>query len=381
MLNSRRLVHVALLVGAILAASSWWSRAQQSAEPAKARAGDATAVITDDVVTAGETVQVNANVKGDVAAAGADVTIGGSIQGYVLGAGRNVRIEGPIGNDVWAAGETVEIDSTIGNNAMVAGRIVHLRNGAVIGEDARLAGDQVTVDGRVERDLRIGADVAQIRGPVRGTVRVRAERVRVEPGAVIGGDLIVSSPRPPEVSPGAQVSGQVRYEEAERRWSWMAWPAVWLVTFAALLVLGVATTAIAPARARRVAETLRLRPAWSVLAGAVVLVVVPIGILALAVTLVGIPLAAVMLALYILFVMLSGVFVSHRVGGWLLERAHRTNSSPWARVTLGALIVSLAITVPMVGWVMALVVIVAGTGALVLEQRTFARPAQGAAVD
>jgi hypothetical protein len=370
MVNSTRLVHVTLLILVILVATSWWSLAQQSADPtANARTADATAVITDDVVTAGETVQLNASVKGDVAAAGADVTIGGPIQGYVLGAGRNVRIAGPIGNDVWAAGETVEIDSRIGNNAMVAGRVVHLQRGAVIGEDARLAGDRVTVDGRVERDLRIGADVAEIRGPIGGTVRARAERVRVGAGAVIGGDLIVTSPRPPEVSPGAQVSGEVRYEQSERGGTWVAWPLLWLVTFVALLVLGLATTAIAPARARRAADMLRSRLGRSVVIGALALVLAPIGIVALAITIVGIPLAAVMLALYMLFLMLSGVFVSHRVGEWLLERAHRTSSSPWARVTLGALIVSLAITVPMVGWVIALAVVVAGTGALVLEQR------------
>jgi hypothetical protein len=366
--NFRRLVHVTLLVLLILAIGSWWSGAQQSGT-STARAGDAAEVITHDVVTAAETVIVDADVRGDVAAAGADVTIGGPIQGYVMGAGRHVRIAGPVGNDVWAAGETVELDNMVGNNAMVAGRLVRLQPGAVVGEDAHLAGDEVTVDGRVERDLRIGADVAQIRGTIGGSVVARADRVRVDPGAVIGGDLIVRSPNPPEVSPGAQVSGQVRHEAVGPRWAWTAWPVLSLVTFVALLVLGLAATAVAPARARRVADTLRSRPGWSVLAGIITLVLVPIGIAALAVTLVGIPLAAVMLALYVLFLMMSGVFVSHGVGGWLLERGHRTTSSPWARVTLGALVISLAITVPLVGWVVALAVVVAGTGALVLEER------------
>lgn len=369
--NFRRLVHVTLLVLLILAISSWWSGAQQSGTSiASARAGDAAAVIADDLVTAGETVKVDAKVQGDVAAAGADVTIGGAVQGYVLGAGRNVRIDGPVGNDVWAAGETVDVDNTIGNNAMLAGRLVRLRPGAVVGEDAHVAGDEVTVDGRVERDLRIGADVAQISGTVGGSVHARADRVRVEPGAVIGGDLIVRSPRPPEVSPGAQVSGEVRYEEARGRWLWRSWPALSFLTFVALLVLGLAATAVAPARAGRVADMLRSQPGWSVVAGIITLALVPVGIAALAITVVGIPLAAVMLALYILFLLMSGVFVSHGVGGWLLERAHRTQSSPWARVTLGALVVSLAITAPMVGWVVALAVVIAGTGALVLEQRS-----------
>lgn len=376
MRNTRRLVQVTLFAAVVLAAGSWLSRAQQSGgDAAGSRASEAAVVIADDLMTAGETVQVNADVRGDVAAAGADVNIGGAVEGYVLGAGRHVRIDGPIGNDVWAAGETVDIDNTIGNNAMVAGRVVHLQRGAVVGEDAHLAGNEVTVDGRVERDLRIGASVAQIRGAVGGTVRARTEHLSVGPGAVIGGDLIVTSPRRPEVSPGAQVSGQIRYEEEPRRWSPLAWPGIWLSTFGALLVLGLAYTAVAPARARRVADTLRTRFGRSLLMGAAALVLVPIAIAALAFTLVGIPLAAVMLALYVLFLLLSGVFVSHGVGGWLLERFHRSSASSWMRVTLGALVVSLAMTVPVVGWLVALAVVIVGTGAFVVDQRAAARSA------
>jgi hypothetical protein len=369
MLNFRRLISVTLLVLAMLAASSWWSGAQSGSETANGRLSDTAAVIADDVVTAGEAVHVNATVKGDVAAAGADVTIAGPIDGYVLGAGRTVRIDAPVGNDVWAAGETVEIDSTIGNNVMVAGRVVHLGRGSVVGEDARLAGDRVTVEGRVERDLRIGADVADIRGPVAGTVRVRAARVRIEPGAVIGGDLIVRSPRRPEVSPGAQISGEIRHEEAGARLAWAAWPLVWLVTFAALFVLALVVTVLAPARARRAAGMLRMRPGRSMAIGAIVLVLAPLGIVALAITLIGIPLAAAMLALYLLFLMLSGICVSQGVGSWILDRAHRSGASRWAQLALGVLVVSLAITMPLVGWILALAVVAAGTGALLLEER------------
>jgi cytoskeletal protein CcmA (bactofilin family) len=366
----RRRVDIALLTLTLFAASSWWLRAQQSnGDRPGAYLADPAAVISDDLMTAGETVQVNANVKGDVAAAGADVTIAGAIDGYLLGAGRRVRIDGPIGNDLWAAGETVDVDSTIGNNAIVAGRIVRLRPGAVVGEDARLAGDDVTVEGRIERNLRVGAAAVHIRGPVGGTVHASADRVRIEPGAVIGGDLIVRSPRAPEVSPGAQVSGQIRYEETRRR-SWAPWPLVWLVTFAALVVLGVTATTIAPLRVRRVVDVLRSRPGRSLLIGVLTLVLVPVAIAALAVTIVGIPLAAVLLALYVLFLTLSGAFVSQGVGRWLLERAHRTQASPWVQVLLGALVVSLAISVPMVGWAIALAVIVAGMGAFVLEERS-----------
>jgi UDP-3-O-[3-hydroxymyristoyl] glucosamine N-acyltransferase len=74
---------------------------------------------------------------------------------------------------------------------MMAGRIVTLGRNAVVGHDARLAGDTVTAEGRIERDLNIGAETARIGADVGGAVRARAGRVSVLPGAVIRRDLIV----------------------------------------------------------------------------------------------------------------------------------------------------------------------------------------------
>jgi hypothetical protein len=304
-----------------------------------------------DVLTAAETVRVKKDVKGDVAAAGASVTIAGPVEGYVLGAGRRVRVDAPVGNDLWAAGETVDIHNTIGNNAMVAGRVVRLESGAVVGGN-----------------LRIGADRAVILGTVNGDVEARADRVTVAPGAVIRGELTVRSPRPPEVSPRAQV-GHVRYQRVDDRWIARPWPLAWFVTFLALLLLGSAMTALLPARTRRVAATLRARLGRSLLVGVIAVALIPLGIIALAVTLVGLPLAAVLTAVYVLLLVLSGVFVSYRVGEWLLNLANGTTASPWARMALGALVVSLAVTMPFVGWAVAGVVVIAGAGALAIEER------------
>ena len=58
------------------------------------------------------------------------------------------------------------MNSDISNNAMLAGRTVHLGSDALVGHDARIAGNTVTTEGRVERNLRIGADTARIGGNV-----------------------------------------------------------------------------------------------------------------------------------------------------------------------------------------------------------------------
>ena len=325
---------------------------------------------TDDVHVAARIVHVQDHVDGDVAAAGAEVTIDGPVNGYVMSAGRAVTIGGRVGNDVWAAGETVTVDNTIGNNAMLAGRDVSVGPKAVIGHDARLAGNTVTAQGRVERNLRIGAGTARIGGEVGGTVDARAENVSILPGAMIRGDLFVRANRPPDISPQAQILGQVHYEDVNAT-RWATWPATWLFSFMALLILGIAALIFAPAWPARVAGTMRARTGASVLSGIFVLLVIPIVAAALAVTVVGLPLALVLFAFYIAMLLLAGVFVSYRTGDWLLTHLHRMQSSVWIRMILGVLIISIGMTLPAVGLAVTAIVLILGAGALVLERRSW----------
>jgi hypothetical protein len=359
----------ALTVAVVLVSGYAWVAAQQS-EPAVARVPvNAERAVSDDLLTTGRNVHIENEVMGDVAAAGADVTIDGRVNGYVMGAGRTVTLDGPVSNDVWAAGETVTLDSTIGNNAMMAGRIVTLGRNAVIGHDARLAGNTVTAEGRIERDLSIGAETARIGADVGGAVRARADRVSILPGAVIRGDLVVRASEPPDISPEAQILGQVRYEEAESG-GWFSWPGKWLFSFLALLILGVTAMAFAPTWPERVADTMRARTWGSVFNGLIVLVVIPLAVAALAITIIGIPLAIVLLAFYVATLLLAGVFVSYRTGDWIVARLHRLHTSTWVRMILGVLVVSLAISLPMVGMVFAGIVLIIGAGALALERRS-----------
>jgi len=337
-------------------------------EPAGTRPVMVQQPVDDDLWAAGETVQIESEIRGDLAAAGAQVTISGPVDGYVMAAGRNVNVSAAIDNDLWAAGETVSVDGQIRDTATVAGRTVRLGSGAFVGDDARLAGNTVQVDGRVERNLRIGAATAVIGGQVGGNVEANAQRVSVLPGAAIDGDLIVRAAHPPEISPEARVGGQVKYEEIEQG-GMGGWMVLWLLGFLALLILGLPVLAFSPSWPARIAELMTARFAASMLTGLALLVLVPLAIVLLAVTIIGIPLAAVMLALYFVVLAASGVFVSYEVGAWLLARMGRPAARPWQRLAIGAAIVSLAILLPVVGWLFALLVVMLGTGALFLERR------------
>ncbi len=392
--RSRRSVAASLSVGLSLAvlpvtagllSSSCREVAGQQRRPSdpEARTQSVTGVVSQDVLTAGRIVDVTADVRGDVAAAGGNVSINGPVQGYVMSAGRHVTVAGPVGNDLWAAGETVDVRNTVGNNAMLAGRTVELSPEGSIAGSARMAGERVVANGRVGGDLHIGATRAEIDGEVEGRVEAHAQQVSILPGAVLHGDLIVESPNPPDISPSATIAGEVRHDPTNTggRWEYgPSWPLLWVFIAGALFLLGAAALAFAPAWAARVAATLRARVGWSALAGFLWLVLTPIVAGILAVTVFGIPLAIVLGALYVAVLLLSGVFVSYQVGTWVLARAGRPDASPWWRMLAGIVIVSLGISLPFVGWIVAIAVLLFGAGALLLERRGSRAPAAAAGV-
>jgi cytoskeletal protein CcmA (bactofilin family) len=356
---------VCTLVVSTVVSSSLAARSDSS-EPQTAVTDD---VVQDDLLTAGRTVRVGAEVEGDVAAAGSDVTVSAPVKGYVMSAGRTVSVEAPVGNDLWAAGERVSIDSSVGNNAMIAAQTVRLQPGATVGHDARLAGGEVRSEARVAHDLTISAGRAEIGGDIGGAVNASARQVTVLPDAVVRGDLIVRAPEPPVISPGAQVMGNVDYQRTGGAGWWLAWPVLWGFLFLSLLVLNLIGLYVAPTWFSRVAETLRTRPLLSLLAGAVVLIAIPIVIAILMITLVGIPLAVILSAAYVIALILSAAFVSYRIGLWVFDRLHRTGVSRWSAMVVGALLVSLGVSLPIVGWLIALAIVLIGAGALAVDWR------------
>jgi len=324
-----------------------------------------------DLVTAGRNVNIQSEIKGDLAAAGSNVTIAEPVRGYLLAAGSKVNINGSVGNDLWAAGANVTVNAPVADNAMLAGRTVILQPQASVKRDASVAGNSVEILGQVERNLKLVAAEARLASEIGGSVEARVGSLRVMPGAVIHGDLKVYGPNAPEISPEAKVLGRVDYlqETFERRWSLMSWLGRWAFMSLALLVLGAATIALSALWTNRIAEKITRKPGPSLLTGLLGLILIPLICLVLVITIIGIPLAVVVIALYAVALLLSGVFVSYQVGGWLLRRLKRPDVSPYARLAIGALAVALLASLPWIGWLFQLLILMVGLGALLLERR------------
>jgi hypothetical protein len=334
-------------------------------------------VIDDDLLIGGNNVQVKTKVNGDVVAAGANVFVSGPVRDDVTAAGATVTVSAPVGDDLRAAGGTVTISNQVAHNAMLTGGTVVLEKGAKIGRDASIAAGSVEIQSPVTRNLAISAGEARLASEVGGSVEVRADRLLLQPGAVIKGDMVVYSPTAPEIAPGAKVLGQMDYRpiEATQGQSPVAgWFGNWLYRFLAFLLLALTLVAIGSRWIERVTDTMTRRLAPCFLTGFFSAVLIPVACLALLLTLVGIPLSVLLFTLYTVALLLSGVFVSYPLGGWLLRRMGRTEPSPYGQMTLGVLAVSFLTTLPFLGWVFQLFVVTVGFGAVLIERWTSLPP-------
>jgi hypothetical protein len=331
-------------------------------------------VVNEDLHVAARTVRTQTRVNGDVAAAGEMVELSGPIHGYVLAAGRDVSVGGPVGNDLWAAGANVTVSAPVVDNAMLAGGTVTLTSSARVGRDAQIAAGKLDLGGPIGRNLRLAASEARLASEVRGSIQARVERLSLLPGAVVRGNLEVYGPNAPQISPEARVLGRVDYHPTASRqqpsvgagWGWLGG---WVYRFVSLLILGSAFLLLSQVWTDRVAEVITLQPGASILTGLVGLIVVPIVCLPILITLVGAPLALLLLAIYSVVWLLSGVFVAYWLGRWLLVRSGSPEASPFARLAVGALVLTFFSALPLAGWLVRSVVAMVGFGALVLERR------------
>lgn len=330
-----------------------------------------------DVFTAGQNVEIKSEgVKGDAVIAGANVKISGGITGYLMAAGADVNIDAPIGNDLWAAGANVAVKNSIADNAILAGSSVIIEQNASIGKDARIAASNADIKGKIIRNLNVAAANVQISSEIGGDATVYAEKLTLNPGAIVRGNLIVHSPTEPVISPEAKVLGRVDYHRTERNQNSSSnafgnWFGNWLITFLWITVLGLVAIWFSPVWTNRVAEMLKAQTAKSLLTGLIVMIVVPVVFVILLVTVVGVPLAFLLGAMSFVAFLFSGVFISYFVGDWFLKVIKRWETSNVLKIVFGALIVTFVMALPWIGGLAKFAVMFFGVGAFLLERRDF----------
>lgn len=377
---------------------------------------DASETISDDLLVTAATVIINGRVVGDVVAMAQTIEINGVIEGDLLAMGGGVVLNGTVADDVRVAAGIVRLDpqARIGDTLLGIGASIEMLPGSVMGGSLIFGGGQALLSGTVDGDVLFGGDSLLLRGVVGGDVeaavdattaptwisQMRIEGVASPPSAPagltvdraarIGGDLAYTSSLPATI-PAGVVAGQVRFTEEPRATPPQPTIADWLFDvarrFAGLFLLGLILVWLTPRMLQRTVGELETRPVaslgWGVVSVLAVVVAFVIVVLLTVVAalllnvvklsgLMGIIIAAGVilgLALAVLTILAVAyvvqIVVGFEAGRQILLRIRPSwVERPFAPLALGLLLLVVLTALPAIGWIISLVTVLLGLGAL-----------------
>ena len=348
----------------------WWGGMVEIED----RPGDAAAaagsvrlvgLIKGDALLAAGEVQMLGDVGGDVRAFSGRYLQTGAVYGEVSIAAGSIVIDGDIGDDLWAAGEDIE-----------------LRAQTRIGQDARIAGEDVLIRGRIDGNLGIAADQVAIDGQVFGNVTIEAKRIVIGPNATIEGKLRWRSAEQPVVLAQAIITGGVEGKLTKEPWfSWLAFDneklrlRAWLGGAAVSLssfVLALLLMAMTPGLWRRALEAGARRWVWAVPIGlALGCAAVAVIVIATLLT-VGAPLGASLL-LAIPLAALAGYGVAAASLGRLVAELSPRPVPDWLGLAFGLVLLAALGAAPWLGQLVFPLAALFGVGAILMAQAPLRR--------
>jgi cytoskeletal protein CcmA (bactofilin family) len=171
-------IGVALAAAIILAAvAASVAFAQGELLGGKLRTGDTVTVGADEAVDGdlyviAGTVTVDGSVDGDLTAFGGQVQLNGTVSGDLLAAGGTVTIAGDVEGDLRTSGGQVTLNGSVGEDVIAAGGQTTVQGGASIEGDLVVSGGQVTMGGAVAGNIEANAGTYSRTGTVGGTEHI-----------------------------------------------------------------------------------------------------------------------------------------------------------------------------------------------------------------
>ncbi|HET7520338.1 MAG TPA: hypothetical protein VFK61_02240 [Candidatus Limnocylindria bacterium] len=326
----------------------------------KLRTGDTVTVpasetVSGDLYVFAGTVQVDGNVDGDLTVFAGTLTLNGDVSGDVnVGAG-TVTIAGTIEGDLRSGSGQLNVSGPVGEDAVISGGQVTV--GGDIGGDLIASGGTITLSGNVAGNVEGTAGTYSRSGTVSGSDNMRIGQ----------GDGNVPQPQ----TTGDRILDAVRH-------------------FVVLVVLGALLLLLWPRALRRPEETLRAQPLLSLGGGflawigfiafvivvilVAVLLAIVLGLLSLG-ALAAIDIIAALLGLFLgsFGFWIAVAFLADLVVGFALSRLvvrdTSATASRWTELGLliaGAAVVVIVTSLPVIGGLAKLAVMLFGLGAIAI---------------
>ncbi len=341
--------------------------------------------IKGDLFVAGNMISIKGPVAGSVFAAGNNVVISGDVGGSVFAAGSAVTISGQVAGSVRSAGSNVTINSQITENVFAAGSNIILGSESSVGWDVMLAGASLAVDGHIFRNAEFYGASVVLSNDIAGNVKAEISDgdLSLMPSANIGGNLLYKSFTDDQlnIQDGAVIAGEkvfeaiTRAEKGDQKFNFKKalspWLAFWkLISFISLLIIGLLMIALVKKPTKEIIDSLVESPMASIGWGLIIFIVTPVLALLLAMTVIGLPLSALMMMMYIISLCLAKLVAGIAIGGLIINAINKKKQPNLIlALIVGLVVFFILISLPYVGWLIKLIAIWWGLGALMMYKK------------
>jgi len=358
----------------------------------------------DDLFITGNKIKMDSRVEGDLFAFCQEIVHSDTVQGSFNSFSFKAQILGPVEQSFRGFGNSINCNASIGRNILIFGNEVNIGPQAEIARDGDIFCAKLIFQGRLNGDLKIKADYAEITGQVGGNIEFENGLLKIGPDAVIDGGVYYKSSQKAEISNSADIHGEINWEEIEYKkkdgitgfsfgkilawifsvrgyllllsivslisliFSVIPFPTLLLIIFYSIIFLisGNVLILLTRNRMRMTITTIDNKFLPSLGLGFVIFFVAPVISLVILFTLVGAPLGIALLFIFGAALFAGSVYASTFLGWkfWQILGSKTEKNSGYLHYSTGIVLLVILSVIPVLGYLLVTIAIMTGLGGL-----------------
>ena len=324
--------------------------------------------LRDEMWISAQTITISGDALDDLFAAGGTLDLRGNFKSDVWAGGNQVIAAGRFGDHVRLASRTMQVSGTLDGSLTAAGNTVKIEPSATIAKNMLCLGENIISEGSVAGNVRIVAQKATLGGKIAGNVSIAAQEIVILPGTMIGGNLSYTAPKELVLSPSVTLAGKLNrtFETPPPKRFLKPNPAGHFGFAIAALLTGLVFSSIFPRYTASTLHQLRTARGFCLLTGFAALFLIPMSAFLLLFTFVGLPLSILLILFYCILLYLSKIAVGLWLGALILRRKEISKRNRAGTLAAGLLIIYALTAFTATSFVISILVMIAGLGALLL---------------
>lgn len=314
-----------------------------------------------------ENAEIKDDIKGSTIVAGNNASMKGKADGVSFIIGNVTSFTGE-SEYLASAGNSVLVKGVINKDAFIAGNIIDIDKKADLKRDVIVAGADVTISGKIGRNISIYASNIKFDGAlITGNVKLYATSIEIDKDTSIGGNLSYPKDANIDMNDDTVLGKVIKTDSISNEdegfmnvlmgkfWSFMS-----LILVFAILSLVASKLFI---RVQKEYDKFDLnRGLETFTKGLMFLIFVPIIIFVLFMMSIGIPLSLILLALYFIIMYLSTMFTGYLLGYKLWQRFFNKDINMLVIGIFGLAILFICSLIPGISFIVSALSTVVGIG-------------------